>query len=146
MEKMKKSWLMMIALAVIITGIAGLVAPKEAEASWLYTNRSGYFSNYVETQDYQGKYSSSTKSVALLSGSIVANSSATGSFSLHIQTKASGGTWKTIKTIKVNKNGTTRFESPKFSTKSGYRFKLVNEGTKSRVNYKMSWIPFGYGN
>jgi hypothetical protein len=144
MKMLKKNWMMMIAFAVLISGISGLVAPKEAEASWLYKDRSGYFSNYVETQDYQGKYDSNTKQIALLSGSITANSSATGSFSLYIQTKPSGGTWKTIKTIKVNKNGTTKFESPKFSTKSGYRFKLVNEGTKSIVNYKMKWIPYGY--
>jgi hypothetical protein len=144
MKTLKKSWMMMIAFAVIISGISGLVAPKEAEASWLYKDRSGYFSNYVETQDYQGKYDSNTKQIALLSGSITANSSATGSFSLYIQTKPSGGTWKTIKTIKVNKNGTTKFESPKFSTKSGYRFKLVNEGTKNIVNYNMKWIPYGY--
>lgn len=146
MKMMKKNWLMMIAFALLFSGIASIVAPKEAEANWLYSKRSGYFSNYVETQNYKPGYSSNVKNMSLLSGAITTNSSAKGSFAMYIQTRTNSGTWKTIRTVKVNKNGTTRFESPKFSPKNGYRFKLVNAGTKSRVNYSMSWIPFAHSN
>lgn len=143
MKITKKSLVMMMFAFVIIC--AGLVAPKDAEAFGLVKSRTGYFSNYVETQNYYTKWTSNTKQIALLSGSINATSSAKGTFKLYIQIRPNNtGSWKTIKTITANKNGTTRFESPKFSPKDGYRFKLVNEGTKNRVNYKMSWIPFGY--
>ncbi|AOV08739.1 hypothetical protein [Sporosarcina ureilytica] len=145
MKTMKRNWIMIIAFAVIISGIGGLVSPKEAEASWLFTNRSGYFSNYVETQNYQGTYSSSSnvKSVSIMSGTITANSTAGGTFVLYIQKRPYGTSqWQTIRTVFANKNGTTHFESPKFSPRDGYRFKLVNLGIKNRVNYKMQWIPW----
>lgn len=144
MKTTKKSWLMVIAFALMISGIASLVAPKEAEASGLFAKRSGYFSNYVETQAYMPNYSSNVKQMALLSGSITTNSTAKGSFTMYIQTRTISGAWLTVKTVKVNKNGTTKFSTPKFSPKNGYRFKLVNEGTKSKVNYSMSWLPFAY--
>ncbi|MCZ2257331.1 hypothetical protein [Sporosarcina sp. G11-34] len=142
MKKMKKSWLMMIAFALLISGIAGFAAPKEAKANWLFKYKHGYFSNYVETPAYSAS-ASGAKSVTLYAGEILASSTAKGSFKLHIQIQPGGkGAWKTIKTIKANKNGRTYFDSPKFSPKDRYRFKLVNEGTKNRVNYNMMWAPF----
>ncbi|PIC70824.1 hypothetical protein CSV77_05800 [Sporosarcina sp. P16b] len=142
MKTMKRNWMMIIAFAVIISGIGGLVSPK-AEANWLYKTRSGYFTNYVETQNYQGSYDSGAKSFTVMEGTITANSTASGSFMLYIQKRPYGSSnWQTIKTVIANKNGTTRFDSPKFSPRDGYRFKLVNLGIKNRVNYKMQWIPW----
>ncbi|PID02486.1 hypothetical protein CSV67_09295 [Sporosarcina sp. P2] len=142
MKTMKRNWMMIIAFAVIISGIGGLVSPK-TEANWLYKSRSGYFTNYVETQNYQGSYGSNVKSFTVMEGAITANSTASGSFMLYIQKRPYGSSnWQTIKTVIANKNGTTRFDSPKFSPRDGYRFKLVNLGIKNRVNYKMQWIPW----
>lgn len=142
MKTKKRNWMMIIAFAVMISGIGNLVSPK-AEASWLYQNRSGNFTNYIETQNYQGSYGSNAKIFSVMEGTITANSTASGSFMLYIQKKSYGSNnWQTIKTVIANKNGTTRFDSPKFSPRDGYRFKLVNLGIKNRVNYKMQWIPW----
>ncbi|PIC86112.1 hypothetical protein CSV72_09860 [Sporosarcina sp. P20a] len=142
MKTMTRNWLMIIAFAVIISGIGGLVAPKETEAMFI-EYKSGYFTNYVETQSYKKTYGSNVKNIYILTGSIKANSTAGGSFMLYIEKRPYGSkNWQIIKTVIANKNGTTDFDSPKFSQRDEYRFKLVNLGIKNRVNYQLDWVPW----
>ncbi|MEK5481963.1 MULTISPECIES: hypothetical protein [unclassified Viridibacillus] len=122
------------------------VAPKQTEAAGfeVFKYKSGYFTNYVDSKNYYEKWSSTSK-IALLNGSIKSSSSASGTYKVYIQIKKNNkGSWKTIKTINAKKNGTTKFESPKFSDNDGYRFHLVNQGTKKKITYDLSWAPWGY--
>jgi hypothetical protein len=136
-----------MASALLIGGVTtASVAPKQTEAAGfeVFKYKSGYFTNYVDTQNYYEKWSNTNK-IALVSGSVKSSSSASGTYKVYIQIKTNNkGSWKTIKTINAKKNGTTNFESPKFSPKDGYRFHLVNQGTKEKVTYKLSWAPMGY--
>ncbi len=143
---MKKNFIIgAIAVVLILFAFASFGAvPKKAAGLSLFQYKSGYFTNYVETPSYQEKWTSSTKNVSISYGRIEASSAAKGTFKLYIQIKQNNkGSWKTIKTINANKNGTTRFDSPKFSPKDCYRFKLVNEGTKKKVTYKLTWATTG---
>ncbi|PKG25320.1 hypothetical protein [Niallia nealsonii] len=142
---MKKFFMSIVMVFVLlISGFA--VTPQKSEAAGfeVFKYKSGYFTNYVDTKNYYEKWSN-TKKIALTNGSIKSTSSAKGTYKVYIQIKKNNkGSWQTIKTITANKNGTTRFESPKFSPNDGYRFHLVNQGTKKKVTYSMSWAPMGY--
>jgi len=133
--------------ALLIGGFAatGLATPTKTEAAGfeVMLHRSGYFSNYVTSQAYSGKYDSRVKTYSLTHGSISSNSSVKGTYKVYIQTrKNSKSSWKTIKTINATKNGKTTFTSPKITNGYSYRFYSVNEGTKKRVNFSMSWVPW----
>lgn len=145
MKKMLLSTAMSVALLVGGVSATGLATPSKAEAAGfeVQLTRSGYFTNYVTSKAYGDKYDSRVKTFSLTNGYIKSNSSVSGSYKVYIQTrKNSKYSWKTIKTVTATKNGTTHFTSPKIPNGYSYRFYTVNTGTKKKVNFYMSWIPF----
>ncbi|MBX9998178.1 hypothetical protein [Priestia aryabhattai] len=133
--------------ALLVGGFSttGIATPSKAEAAGfeVQLTRSGYITNYVTSKGYSGKYDSRVKTFSLTNGYIKSNSSVDGSYKVYIQTrKNSKSSWKTVKTITATKNGTTHFTSPKIPNGYSYRFYTVNAGTKKKVNFFMSWIPF----
>lgn len=145
---MKKVLLSTVMGAALLLGgfsATGLATPTKTEAAGfeVQLTRSGYFTNYVTSKSYSGKYGSNVKTYSLQKGYIKSNSSVDGTYKVYIQTrKNSNYGWKTVKTINATKNGTTHFTSPNIANGYSYRFYTVNAGTKKKVNFYMSWIPW----
>lgn len=145
MKKLLLSTVMVAALLVGGFSAIGLATPTKTEAAGfeVMLHRSGYFTNYVTSKSYSGKYDSRVKTYSLTHGSISSNSSVNGTYKVYIQTrKNSKSSWKTVKTINATKNGKTTFTSPKITNGYSYRFYSVNAGTKKKVNFSMSWVPW----
>ncbi len=121
----------------------GFSSPQKAEAKdWLHTYKSGYFTNYV-INTYHPKFTKTTKKYSLRAVTFKSNSKGKGTYKIYVQKQVNGkGAWKTIKTANAKKNGTTYFETPSLKKGDSYRFKLVNQGSKKRVNYSARWIVF----
>ena len=139
----------LLSLGLLLSGFAStgslLSPPEKAEAastsSWLYQVKRGYFTNYVITPTYKPNFERS-KGNQFVDGFITAKSSAKGTFKLYVQYK-SGNSWKTIETVTAKKNGSVHFQTDLFKINTPYRFKLVNQGTKKRVDYVLQFNAFG---
>jgi len=145
MKKVLLSTAMGAALLLGGFSATGLATPSKAEAAGfeVQLTRSGYFSNYVASKAYHQNYGKNVKTITLREGYIKSSSSVKGTYKVYIQTRKNNtGSWKTVKTITANKNGKTYFTSPKISKNDGYRFYSVNTGTKKKVTFYMSWIPW----
>ncbi|MED4587680.1 hypothetical protein [Priestia flexa] len=146
MKKILFSAVMTVALLISGFSVTGFTGTNQAEAATSFElgkSRSGYFTNYVASQAYSDKYSSKVKTYYLRGGRINSTSSVKGTYKVYIQTrKNSKSNWKTVKTINATKNGLTKFESPNIPNGYSYRFYSENPGTKKRINFSMSWVPW----
>ncbi|APH34304.1 MULTISPECIES: hypothetical protein [Bacillus] len=142
-KKIFKSLIIIFTLLISGIGFMGFSSPQKAEAKdWLHTYKSGYFTNYV-INTYHPKFTKTTKKYTLRAVTFKSNSKGKGTYKIYVQKQVNGkGAWKTIKTANAKKNGTTYFETPSLKKGDSYRFKLVNQGSKKRVNYSAKWIVF----
>ncbi|HBO5952057.1 MULTISPECIES: hypothetical protein [Bacillus] len=143
-KKIFKSLIIVFALLISGIGFMGFSSPQKAEAKdWLHTYKSGYFTNYVIFTQHPKFNAKTTKKFSLEDGRIKSSSKGKGTYKVYIQKQVnSKGAWKTIKTFNAKKNGVTYFETPWLKKGDSYRFKMVNQGSKKRVNYNASWIDY----
>lgn len=51
--------------------------------------------------------------------------------------------WKTTQTINAKKNSMSDIKETTIFVKDGYRFKLVNQGTKEKIEYSINFVVLG---
>lgn len=138
MGKLKKGFIVIVTAFVLSLGFAG-ANPEEASAKvWkgkpgtLYVTwyADGYFSNYVAVSK---TFTQTQPNYSYISAGVQAKSKAKGSFTAYLQ-KKSGSKWVTVKTFKAARNGYTNL-SYHDAKKATYRYKFVNTGSKTKVNY-----------
>ncbi|WP_409300408.1 hypothetical protein [Peribacillus sp. SCS-155] len=141
MKKVKKTLMVLITAFLLTLGFAGISTNEASAKVWhgkpglLYTTwyADGYFSNYVVVAK---TFTRQQPGYGYIGMSVKATSKAKGSFTAYLQ-KKSGSSWVTVKTYKAARNGTTSL-SYSDAKKATYRFKFVNTGSKTRVNYVFS--------
>ncbi|MFB5285272.1 hypothetical protein [Peribacillus sp. Hz7] len=141
MSKLKKGFIVIMTAFVLSLGLAGVSTEEASAKVWkgkpgtLYVTwyADGYFSNYVTVSK---TFTQTQPGYENILAGVRASSKAKGSFTAYLQ-KKSGSKWVTVKTFKATRNGYTKLSYFK-AQKATYRYKFVNTGSKTRVNYTFS--------